>query len=193
MRFLNIGCGINPTKIKGEDWTNIDPNPQVEGVDYGVLPFLKFKANTFEYAFCHHVLEHTKSSLKENLEDIYRVLTPNGILEAHVPHFAFHGAICHPEHVRYFDIHTFMHFTPKVLDDPQANLYPKPNCRFELVSCEYRYRETDHTNTKLNPLKMLLIRPINWVANHHRDFFDRMFCYWVGGCEEIVVKMRAIK
>jgi len=188
---LNIGSGSEYR----EGWMNVDVNanaiPKPDKIaDIRKLPFPK---NTFSKVYCHHVLEHIPSPISEVMEELWRVLKPNGELEVHVPHFAFHGAFCHPEHVHYFDVHTFQHFTPKILDDAKTNQYPKPICRFELISCEYRYRETDHTNTRLSCLKMGMIAIINWFANHHRDFFDRTMCYWVGGCEEIVVKMKAIK
>lgn len=187
---LNIGSGIEHRK----GWVNLDINEDTNPDKVADIRKLPYPDSTVDRIYLHHVLEHISGDLANVMQELYRVLKPGGSLEIHVPHFAFHGAHCHPEHVRRFDIHTFQHFTPSVLDDPKAQQYPKPKCRFAIIHSEYRYREIDHTNTKVKSWsKRQFIKAIDYMANKHKDSFDRFWCYWVGGCEEIIVLLTPIK
>ena len=159
-KYLNMGSGFDYRK----GWLNVDVSPKSNPDIVADIRELPFTDNSFEKIYCHHVLEHIEGSLHKIMEELWRVLKPNGELEIHVPHFAFHGAICDPEHIKRFDIHTFQHYTPRMLDDPKSILVSPPRCRFEITYREYRYRETDHTNTRLNPFKMGVIRIINYFA-----------------------------
>lgn len=80
MQFLNLGCGNVPSS----GFVNIDRfAPEAELLSDA--KYLPFKENSFDIVHASHVLEHMRY-LPETLEEIHRVLIPNGYLVARVPY-----------------------------------------------------------------------------------------------------------
>jgi len=99
---LNLGCGnsVNPyssfydEKLGREvpiEWTRLDIR-QGEDIradvvwDLNKVP-LPFKDGEFDYIYCAHVLEHLPviHVVKRLLQELYRILKPDGTLEVIVP------------------------------------------------------------------------------------------------------------
>lgn len=59
----------------------------------------------------HHVLEHVER-LDELLDELHRVLTPDGTADIRVPHWANPLAYSDPTHVRFFGLYSFCYLTP---------------------------------------------------------------------------------
>lgn len=89
-KVLDIGCGRN--KYKGKEGDTVIGMDKIEypGVDIihdmDDLP-LPFEDNDFDMVYMHHVLECSKRP-KEVIEDIHRILKPDGIFKLIVPHFS---------------------------------------------------------------------------------------------------------
>jgi hypothetical protein len=141
------------------------------------------------------VLEHTNSSTIENMEEIWRVCKPNALVEIHVPHWQNIHALGNPEHKRVFCFGTFRWFEHGLQCD-MGKLQPSQEvrCRFKIIKTEFRYRETENP-VPLQPrwISRMPIKIINFFANKFPDTFDRFWGFWVGGCDEIVVVMLALK
>lgn len=103
---LNLGCGhdIRP------GYLNLD-NAPLDGVDVvhdlTVLP-LPFSDNEFEEILCKDVLEHLE--YMPLMAELYRVLTPGGILHIQVPHFTSYNNFIDPTHRKRFSYRTFEFF-----------------------------------------------------------------------------------
>lgn len=73
---------------------------------------LPFDDNKFEEIECSHTLEHIQ--LNEDfifvMNEIYRVLKPEGMVHIEVPHKDSDAAYESIEHTRFFDRHSFMNF-----------------------------------------------------------------------------------
>ncbi len=105
---LNIGCGFDVDP----QFTNSDK--QLAGgadvlwdLEHTPSPFM---ANTFQLIVASHVLEHTYK-LMPLMDEIYRILKPNGHLIIFVPYFMTHAAIANPEHCRTFSEQSWMFFS----------------------------------------------------------------------------------
>ena len=94
--LLDIGCGNKPyAKILSKyiiSYTGLEINQEVKYFGnradvYGNAKSLKFKDNSFDTILCTEVIEHIDDPFKV-LNEIYRVLKPNGILILTAP-FSF--------------------------------------------------------------------------------------------------------
>jgi len=86
MKILNMGSGYNP--IKGA--VNLDINPACNpDVVHDLEKPLPFPDNAFDKAVGIEVMEHLKNT-HEVMQEIRRVLKPEGMLELAVP---YHGLI----------------------------------------------------------------------------------------------------
>lgn len=101
-KFLDIGCGAGYSMTKAKsvfdcDCYGIDPSPREHGVGrynvkhndglniiQGFAENLPFQDHEFDIVYSSHVLEHV-TNVTTTLEEIKRVLKPNGILIIGMP------------------------------------------------------------------------------------------------------------
>ena len=106
---LNVGCGIK--KLKGA-W-NIDRLKEVEPDDVvDIEKGLPYDDNSFEEVVADYVLEqiHDNDVFIFVMNEIHRVLKPNGIFRLKVPNAEHSEALRDPMDCRYFTPETFDHF-----------------------------------------------------------------------------------
>jgi predicted SAM-dependent methyltransferase len=85
MKILDLGSG--PWKYSGSisvDW-NKEVNPDIVW-DLNVSPY-PFNDDEFDLVYASHCLEHLDNPVKI-IEEIWRILRPNGMLILKVPHFS---------------------------------------------------------------------------------------------------------
>lgn len=100
---LNLGCG---TDYK-QGWVNLDISPVVGADvvhDLEKLP-LPFGDGGFSEIICHDILEHVEYIPLMN--ELYRVLAPNGRLTIRVPHFTSKNNFIDPTHKKLFSVQLF--------------------------------------------------------------------------------------
>ena len=72
-------------KKENIDYLPVDINPNMPGVKEKMdIQDIKYPDNTFDLIYCSHVLEHVPND-KKALEELYRVLKPNGKAIIQVP------------------------------------------------------------------------------------------------------------
>ncbi len=127
MRKLHIGCGRKI--LKG--YVNLD-SVKLSGVDVvhnlDIFPY-PFKDNTFDEILGEHILEHVDDLIK-TLEELWRIMKPNGILRVTVPYYNTQAAFQDPTHKRFFALTTFDYFKP----DSPYGYYAK--CVWDIVKRE---------------------------------------------------------
>ena len=118
--YLNLGCGndIRP------GWYNIDlPANDLADINLNLEDAkLPFDDNTVQFIECSHVLEHVNNYIPL-MQEIYRVLEPNGILHVCVPEFPCSAAIADPTHVRFFTPHSFTYLSDKTIGYDTSGLH----------------------------------------------------------------------
>lgn len=92
-RILDIGCGegvfVENARKKGRNIIGIDKNYLSENVLRSDIISLPFKRNQFHVVLFLDVIEHLQFEDQGNaLEEIYRVLKPNGMLIITIPNLA---------------------------------------------------------------------------------------------------------
>jgi SAM-dependent methyltransferase len=116
LRVLDVGCG---GRKQYRHAVGIDRYPHA-GVDIvaELEQGLPVADQSMDHVFAVHFLEHVHSLLPL-LNEVHRVLRPEGVLHVMVPHQASVNAWADPTHVRYFHPQTF-----KFLCRPYPDLRP---------------------------------------------------------------------
>lgn len=165
---LNLGCG----KRKRQGFINVDSNPDCSpdvllDLDKGLSAFAD---NSVGEIWVEHVLEHV-NDLMHLLEEMYRVSAPGAVWNVFVPHYSY--GFVHPFHRRGFSVKTFDWFFAPSGAERYGHL--------DLTVCSVRLNYMRNCSKR----GRLLVQPINWLANLHQRFCERIWCYWVGGFEEV--------
>ncbi|MDQ6965213.1 MAG: class I SAM-dependent methyltransferase [Mariprofundales bacterium] len=127
MKILDVGCGPN----RAEGAVGLDHHPASDAdvlADFGKEAF-PFIDNSFDRVICSHVIEHMREPVKL-MEEIWRVLKVDGIVEVKTPHYTHWTSWGDPTHYHHFGSHALRHFTE------QSTVYYR--CRYSLVSMSLR-------------------------------------------------------
>jgi len=186
--ILNLGCGktripnsLGVDKVKTQDYVDIVH-------DLNITPY-PFTDNSVDEIHMYHVLEHLNGPLRI-LEDIHRILKPNGICNIRVPHFSSLGAFTDITHVRPFgygsfdclEVSNYQHFYTKA----SFKILKKEIKYFGLYPNTGIYEKYVHKNQCFWIVRPF-VRLINFLIKLSPVFFERIWCYWVGGSMEIVI------
>lgn len=182
---LNLGCGH--TKLPG--YIGVDINPNAEFVDVShnlnVFPY-PFKESSVDEVFMEHVLEHLDDPLNV-IQELYRISKPGGILKIKTPHFSC--TWIHPGHKSAISTQLFNYFIPGT-DDYYGN------CEFKVLERKMAWLRPDdplRPNNKRSTFLKTISNILSGLANMHQGLCERIWCYWVGGFEEIRFTVEVIK
>ena len=124
--MLDIGGGGNPEP----GFVNMDKrklNDQVDIVhDAEVFPY-PLEDNSCAVVMMSHLLEHIKPWLSLDLfDEIWRILTPNGVLMVVSPYATSFGMMQDPTHCNFVNEATFAYFDPSHESGLYTIYRPKP-------------------------------------------------------------------
>ena len=107
LRILDVGCG---GRKQVERAIGIDRHPH-PGVDVvaDLERTMPIADQSIDHVFAVHFLEHVHNLLPL-LNELHRVLRPQGVLHVMVPSHAHVNALADPTHVRFFHQQTFKFF-----------------------------------------------------------------------------------
>jgi SAM-dependent methyltransferase len=189
--ILNVGCG--KTRIPGSigvDSAKIKNYVDIVH-DLNSIPY-PFESNYAHEIHMYHVLEHLNNPLQK-MEELHRILKPGGTLHLRVPHFSSLGAFTDLTHVRPFGYGSFDCFEK----DNYQHFYTKKE--FEILHKQIKYfglypnsgdyAKYVHKNSCPYILRPI-VRLINLLINLSPTFFERVWCYWIGGALELVVDLK---
>lgn len=139
MKKINLGCGND---IK-EGWENYDYEERTDGVknlDISKLP-LPFPDNYADEILLKHVFEHLSCNKFQLMQELSRILKPDGKLTITVP--ILHKCVEHE---------TTM-FTPDYFNGIQSEFY----------GCLFKGVEVSTTNNKINDVVWKIKQFLFWV------------------------------
>lgn len=185
-RKLNLGSG----QFLKEGFINVDyyslSTPDVTH-DLNQIPY-PFEENYFELIEADHVLEHLSSPF-EVMGELHRISVPGAILHIRVPHFS--RGFTHADHKRGFDVTFPYYFNPKFL--PGYQRIPLELVKMRLTWFAQPYMKKSVLPTSLVFLGQTIGFVIDFFANLSPWLCSRLWCYWVGGFEEIEFVFRVKK
>jgi len=192
-KILHVGCG--KTKIPGSICVDIVEIPGFVDIvhDLNKYPY-PFTNNSFDEIHMYHVLEHLDNPLK-TIEEMHRILKIGGIFYIRVPHFSSMGAFSDITHKRPFGYSSFdcfeeansYHFYTKVkFKIIKKKIKYLSHCPNKGIYDKYIYKNT--CQYFLRPI----IRALNFLIALSPMFFERFWCYWVGGAMEFSVILQKI-
>ena len=194
IKTLNVGCG--QTKIPCSIGMDIIEIPGFVDIvcDLNKLPY-PFENDFFDEIHLYHVLEHLDAPIKV-IEELHRILKINGILYLRVPHFSSMNAFTDITHKRPFGYRSFDCFE----ETHSHHFYTDANFTIIKKKIKYQlffpndgiYEKYIYTNNC-----PLILRPIvltlNYLISVSPIFFERFWCYLVGGASEIEVELKKSK
>lgn len=189
--IVNLGCGkvripgsIGVDRVAIENYVDI-----VHDLDQ--LPY-PFADNSVDEIHFYHVLEHLHDPIRK-LEEIYRILKPEGVLYMRVPHFSSMGAFTDLTHIR-----PFGYFSFDCLDkDHYHHFYTTASFEVMEKTIKYLglypntgvYEQYVHNNS-CPWFARPFVRALNFLINASPMFFERVWCYWVGGATEVIITLK---
>lgn len=179
MKILELGSGEKPyfSKNPKDAIVHLDKFklPHVEKVwDLEKIP-LPFKDNEFDLVIANHTLEHIKNFF-HLIDDVWRILKPNGIFIIRAPYFRSHTAFASVEHVNFFSATSF--------DQYRQNAYYSYSvkARFE-VSKKLRW---------IIQGKLKFLNIFNPILNLNPNAYEILLSH-ILPVEEIQYELKAIK
>jgi SAM-dependent methyltransferase len=191
LKKLNLGCGAD----KKVGYVNIDWNDFVKpDVMYNLneVPY-PFADSTFDLIEAFHVLEHLDRPFII-MKELHRILKPGGQLIIKVPHFS--RGLSHAEHTHGFDVTFPMFFNRELTKAAFSGYfgvdYRLLDLRMKWLAFLYILPSLGYGKTIIKVLDVVN-RFISFLANLHPQFCSRIWCFWVGGFEEIEFQFECVK
>lgn len=185
---MNLGCGED----RKEGYVNVDWQSSVQPDvvhDLNSLPY-PFADGSFDEIFASHILEHLDRPFAV-MKEFHRLLAPGGKLIIKVPHFS--RGFTHSEHAHGFDVGFPFYFNPTFTKSGYVGV------SFRLESMKLRWMAFFHLLRSMgySPAIIALLKipnaVITWLANLSPAFCSRIWCFWVGGFEEIEYRFTRMK
>lgn len=177
-RKLNLGSG----EFLKEGFVNVDyysiSTPDISH-DLNQIPY-PFEDDYFELVEADHVLEHLMDPFKV-MGELRRICVSGATIKVRVPHFS--RGFTHADHKRGFDVTFPYYFDPKF--GPGYQKIP-----LKLVKMRLTWFAQPYMKRSVMPVPLVLIGQgigiiIDFFANLSPWLCSRLWCYWVGGFEEI--------
>ncbi|MFZ2188305.1 MAG: methyltransferase domain-containing protein [Candidatus Moraniibacteriota bacterium] len=186
IRKLNLGCG----EFKKKGFVNVDyfsvSEPDIRH-NLEMFPY-PFVDNEFILVEADHVLEHLNNPFGV-MKELHRIVENGGMVKLKVPHFS--RGFTHPEHKRGFDLAFCHYFNPSFQGGYQGFEFVPEKITLAWMCQPYLKK------TLVSPLVYFMAmstgKILDFFANLAPLLCSRIWCYWVGGFEEIEFHFRVVK
>lgn len=180
--ILNLGCGHK--KIEGA--LNVDEDPSVNPdlvYDLNKIPFEFAKDNQYNTIYMFHILEHLDHVLKSSnlINEIIRISKNGAKVIVKVPHKSGCAGYDDVGHITFFTAGTMR----------MINLM---NDKFKIKKIRLNYFIKDGDKRiwykVANKVVSFFSNCLGWYSIR---FCERIWCYWVGGFDEVYVEFEIAK
>jgi SAM-dependent methyltransferase len=186
VKKLNLGSG----SFYKDGYVNVDLSPAAKPDvvhDLGAFPY-PFADDEFDLVEADHCLEHLPDPFAA-MREIHRITKNGGAVRIRVPHFS--RGFTHADHKAGFDV-TFPYYFRKdfppgyqgvefQLESMRLTWFAQPYLKRTVLAPPV-FRATSAVGSVLDAL-----------ANLSPTLCSRLWCYWVGGFEEVEFRFTALK
>ena len=176
---LNIGSGAH----RQPGYLSVDNNENAGPVDVShnldVLPWPFAESSTGEVVM-DHVLEHLEDTIGI-IQELYRICADGATIVIRTPHYSCNWT--HPGHKRAIGVGLFDHFDPRVEEH-------YGQCRFQVERVVLHWMRPRY---RTSWMRTAVSAVIDWFANLSPRLCQRLWCYWVGGFDEIEFRVHVVK
>jgi len=175
---LNLGCGA----FHKEGFINLDYRADVGAEvvhDLNKLP-LPFADDSFSHMEADHVFEHVENPFAL-MREAHRIVEGGGTIVIRVPHFS--RGFSHPEHKRGFDVSLPLYFDPAFRGGYEG--VPLLLEKMRLTWFAQRQLKKETLPAHMYWAGVVLSSFFDVLANLSPFLCSRVWCFWVGGFEEI--------
>jgi SAM-dependent methyltransferase len=186
MKKLNLGSGA----FLKEGYVNLDVTPKWGADvihDLREFPY-PFPDDEFDLVEADHCLEHVPEPFPV-MRELHRITRPGGAIHIRVPHFS--RGFSHAEHMSGFDITFPYYFRPEFvagyqdvelkLDKQRLRWFAQPYLKRTVLPKPLFYAATG------------VGAALDVVANLSPSLCSRLWCFWVGGFEELEFRFSVVK
>jgi len=182
---VHLGCGQNLFK----NWLNIDKFEERADlqIDLDKTPW-PLPDNHFSEIYMCHVLEHL-TDVQKVMDEIWRISKNDSKITIIVPHFSSFAAAS-PFHKHFFNSQAMNYFTGKTTENYGKAKFKIKNTRI------FWYPSSNEEYLSKSPKRKFASyfgEFLDFFINLNRNFFERIWCYWVGGAFEIKWEISAVK
>jgi SAM-dependent methyltransferase len=184
MSFKKLNLGSGQFKKKGYinmDWHSLS-EPDILH-DLNIVPY-PFGDNEFDLIEADHVLEHLEDVFKITKE-LHRISKNGARIIIKVPHFS--RGFSHPEHKRGFDFSFPLYFNKDFQGGYQGLDFDLEKIKLTWFAQKYLKKIT--ISKPLYLTACFFDKIFNFFANLSPVVCSRLWCFWVGGFEEIKFAM----
>lgn len=186
MKRLNVGCG----EFRKDGYVNLDIRSDVGAEvvhDLQRFPY-PLPDNEFDLVEADHVLEHLRDPFAV-MRELHRVAKQNGTVVIRTPHFS--RGFSHPEHQRGFDVSFPLYFQPRFKGGYQGVEFELRELRLTWFAQPYLKKAT--LSAVQYRLGTWLGAALSFAASLSPYACSRVWCFWVGGFEEIMFRFTVKK
>ncbi len=175
---LNLGSGAyKKAGFINVDWVE-DTHPDVVH-NLAFFPY-PFADSTFDVIEADHVLEHLPDPFGV-MRELHRIAAPGALITIRVPHYS--RGFTHPEHQRGFDITFPYYFSRSFPGGYQGVEFTLKKLTLTWFAQKYLKKAT------VSPIAYygasMLGAVFSFLANLSPMLCSRLWCFWVGGFEQI--------
>lgn len=185
LKKLNLGCGQFPKP----GYVNVDLDSHAKADVFWDLASFPYPFGDGEFGLVEmdHVLEHLPDPFAV-MREVHRILSPGGTAIVRVPHFS--RGFSHPEHRRGFDVGFSLYFDREFPGGYIGVDFAHLSTR--LTWFAQRWLKKRCLGTVQYSLGVLLGAVFDLLGNLSPYATSRLFCFLVGGFEEIEFRLRRL-
>lgn len=180
---INFGCGQFP--LPG--WINVDNDSRATADvrhDLDVFPY-PFESGIADEIMASHVLEHLRRPF-DAMAEFSRILKPGGVVTIRVPHFS--RGFTHPDHKCGFDVSFPLYFEPSFRGGYSGTHLERVRVRLRWFAQAELKRSVVGGGSVA--LASAVGGVIDAIAGLSPFAASRLWCYWVGGFDEVEFVLR---
>ncbi|MEM5794319.1 MAG: class I SAM-dependent methyltransferase [Candidatus Aenigmatarchaeota archaeon] len=153
--------------------------------DLDKIPWEFAKSNEYDIVFASHFLEHA-SDLVSVMKEIHRVLKPQGLLFARLPHFKHKGSFRDPTHKHFISYETFEYF------EKNNKFFIDFGFHFKILKRKFEYHDWQRKEINLRGkvLASTYGKFLEWFANKLPFIYEQVPVFFP--IPDLVVIMKKI-